>query len=242
MFIDSRTTVPGSRSDIAWYNETVRTALRYRGHRSIRSHRGEFAAVVSTTAVDARDNTGTTGTGVPIYWLNGHKVADDYSDFYDGAWDSIIARDESGGLVYDLQDVHVWTGSTADGREFINEFGHSRALGEPSVSIGRPWFDSVLYSGGRSFANTEAKHLYGLSDVFRIPGRVRLSWSPSRRRRAGERRGRHAVAGDDASEALGVPALRSLGAHGEDEAAHVGIAAVHPAGTRRRLAGNSAAG
>ncbi len=178
MFIDSRTTVPGSRSDIGWYNETIRTALQYRGHRSIRSHRGEFAAVVSTTAVDARDNTGTTGTGVPIYWLNGHKAADDYSDFYDGAWDSIIARDESGGLVYNLQDVHVWTGSTADGREFINEFGHSRALGEPSVSIGRPWFDSVLYSGGRSFANTEAKHLYGLSNVFCIPGRARLSWSP----------------------------------------------------------------
>ena len=24
---------------------------------------------------------------MPIYWLNGNKVADDYADFYDGSWD-----------------------------------------------------------------------------------------------------------------------------------------------------------
>ena len=43
------------------------------------------------TAKDARDNTATTFTssdkGVPIYWLNGNKVADEYEDFYDGSWD-----------------------------------------------------------------------------------------------------------------------------------------------------------
>ena len=26
--------------------------------------------------------------GVPIYWLNGNKVADEYEDFYDGSWDN----------------------------------------------------------------------------------------------------------------------------------------------------------
>ena len=44
-----------------------------------------------TAAVDARDNTSTTYTatdkGVPIYWLNGAKAADQYEDFYDGSWD-----------------------------------------------------------------------------------------------------------------------------------------------------------
>ena len=48
-------------------------------------------AVGCTENVDARDNTGTTYTstdkGVPIYWLDGNKVADDYQDFYDGSWD-----------------------------------------------------------------------------------------------------------------------------------------------------------
>ena len=38
--------------------------------------------------------------GVPIYWLNGAKVADDYADFYDGSWDSNAARNDAGKLVF----------------------------------------------------------------------------------------------------------------------------------------------
>ena len=57
-----------------------------------------FRALISTAGTDARDNTGTRYTysddnddtnddlGVPIYWLNGKKVADDYRDLYDGTW------------------------------------------------------------------------------------------------------------------------------------------------------------
>ena len=47
-----------------------------------------------TAATDARDNTSTTYTatdkGVPIYWLNGAKAADEYEDFYDGSWDDEV--------------------------------------------------------------------------------------------------------------------------------------------------------
>ena len=73
---------------------------------------GQFRALISTS-VDARDNTATTGTGVPIYWVGGDKVADDYADLYDGSWDSEAGRTETGAgrgghLV-------VWTGSNADG-------------------------------------------------------------------------------------------------------------------------------
>ena len=35
---------------------------------------------------------------MPIYWLTGAKVADDYADFYDNTWDSVAATWESGGL------------------------------------------------------------------------------------------------------------------------------------------------
>ena len=57
------------------------------GHSAIKAYSSQFRVVGSTRAVDARDNTGTTGTGVPIYWLNGSKVADHYADFYNGSWD-----------------------------------------------------------------------------------------------------------------------------------------------------------
>ena len=47
------------------------------------------AALLSLPGADARLITDTTWTetdrGVPIYWLNGARVADDYADFYDGS-------------------------------------------------------------------------------------------------------------------------------------------------------------
>ena len=58
------------------------------GHTDIQTYSSGFRAVGSTEDVDARDNTSTTYTssdkGVPIYWLDGNKVVDDYEDFYDG--------------------------------------------------------------------------------------------------------------------------------------------------------------
>ena len=44
---------------------------RRRPNDDIQEFSSQFRVLGSTSAVDARDNTGTTGTGVPIYWLNG---------------------------------------------------------------------------------------------------------------------------------------------------------------------------
>ena len=62
-----------------------------RPRRKIRQYSDGFTAVGCTEEADARDNTQTrytdSNTGVPIYWLDGNKVADNYRDFYDGSWD-----------------------------------------------------------------------------------------------------------------------------------------------------------
>ena len=60
---------------------------------AIQAYSSQFRVVGSTAAVDARDNTNTTGTGVPIYWLNGNKVANNYADFYDDSWDEPLAQE-----------------------------------------------------------------------------------------------------------------------------------------------------
>ena len=47
----------------------------------------QWTAIASTSAIDARDNTGTnpnTSTGFPIYNLGGFRLADDYADLWDG--------------------------------------------------------------------------------------------------------------------------------------------------------------
>ena len=90
----------GESADIATYDEAVQSIIATNGLVYIRRLQLALSGFSASTAdVDARDHTGTTGTGVPIYWLypsrdaddlagNG-KVADDYADFYDGSWDNI---------------------------------------------------------------------------------------------------------------------------------------------------------
>ena len=102
-------------SDIADYNSFVQTQANG-GHTDIQPFSGQFTALASTAAVDARDNTATTQdvgyNGVPIHWLNGEKAADDYGDFYDGNWDSNAFRFQDGTAG---TSALVWTGSTSEG-------------------------------------------------------------------------------------------------------------------------------
>ena len=72
------------------YNKFVQDATAA-GHADIQDYSADFRALASTVAVDAIDNTGTNWTesdlGLPVYWLKGTRVADDYKDLYDGDWD-----------------------------------------------------------------------------------------------------------------------------------------------------------
>ena len=123
----------GSSSNIADYNTFVQERAAA-GHTDIQTYSNRFTAVGCTTAVDARDNTGTTYTsankGVPIYWLNGNKVADDYEDFYDETWDEEAAgKNELGNAAYDTSQLsnRPLTGCDDDGTEaFVSS--QSRAL------------------------------------------------------------------------------------------------------------------
>ena len=95
LFLTS-TTRDAISTDIETYNAFVQAAAGI-GQRDIREYRTGFLAVASTALVDARNNTSTTGEGVPIYWLGGGKIADDYADFYDGTWaDEANPTDETG--------------------------------------------------------------------------------------------------------------------------------------------------
>ena len=173
----SSTKRDGSSSDISDYNTFIQD-LAAAGHTDIRAYSSGFRVVGCTTAVDARDNTGSTYTnsdkGVPIYWLGGSKAADDYADFYDGSWDDEANdRDESGALGPNtsLLANYPITGCDHDGTEafFSNS---SRALGGGgNVGVGRP-NDSSSGSGPIGSAQevnpVNNRPLYGLSEVFRV--------------------------------------------------------------------------
>ncbi len=146
-------------SDIADYNTFVQEHAAT-GHMAIWPYSSQFRVVGSTAAVDARDNTNTTGTGVPIYWLNGAKVADNYADFYDDSWDSLSPKNELG----QTGSSPIITGSRANGTAHA-----SLHLGASSVKYG-----SMFSTGGgpiesnTNSASTTAGRFYGLSPVFTV--------------------------------------------------------------------------
>ena len=127
-------------------------------------------ALLSTPGVDARVRTDTTFTagdkGVPIYWLRGSKVADDYEDFYDGSWDDVASPRNSRGEVVTVTS-QPWTGSSNDGTELLDGT-ESRAVGRTQVGIaglGSTTDGHGPLSGGTA-ASTGMRPLFGLSHVY----------------------------------------------------------------------------
>ena len=134
-----------------------------------------FRALISTSEVDARDNTETapagtaytTNEGVPIFWVNGAKVADDYADFYDGSWDSspyTVWKTENGDQTITNFDKEVWTGSDADGTRHATAYA-----GADPVQYG--WLGGGTISDNSSDARTSSEKglaYYGLSPVITV--------------------------------------------------------------------------
>ena len=169
LFLTS-TTRGGDSTDIADYNTHVQTAAN--NNVNLRPFKSEFRAIISTSDVDARDNTATapagstytTGEGVPIYWLGGAKAADNYADFYDNSWASRAARVESGNEY--LHNQGVYTGSNDDGTKHSTGFaGNSGAV--PSVMQGKTRSGSPS-ADNLYFPPHHTSQIYALSPVITV--------------------------------------------------------------------------
>ena len=159
----------GSSRNIAHYNTFVQNSAAG-GHSAIRPYSAQFRVVGSTSAVHARDNTMTTGTGVPIYWLNGNKLADNYADFYDGSWDDYGKRNERGQRI--TQSIDVRTGTNNNGTRHHFPLGGTQ---QNNLSrAGTPEAGRSPLSDGNATPGFPSQ-LYALSPVFRTPPVVTVS-------------------------------------------------------------------
>ena len=163
----------GSPTTISNYNIFIQGRAAA-GHTDIQTHSAGFKAVVCTAAADARDNTRTTGTGVPIYWLNGTKVADNYGDFYDGSWDDEANdKNESGTNGPDTSQNanYPLTGCEDNGTGSLNSTNNSLALGTTLPTVGRPNSSTSGHgplSSNGSVTPEITRPMYGLSAVFQV--------------------------------------------------------------------------
>ena len=167
----------GTSTDIATYNTFVQ-GLAAAGHADIQSYSTGFRVVGCTADTDARDNTSTTYTstdkGVPIYWLNGAKVADQYEDFYDGDWDDEANdKNESGTDAHDTSAFQNFplTGCDHDGTEAFTG-GDSRSLGVRRIRVARlnssASGDGPISNTGSNSTHPSSNPMYGLSAVFQV--------------------------------------------------------------------------
>ena len=183
LLIVTSTTRNAESTGIADYDAHVQSAVATNGHVDIQDYSGGFRVLGSTETVNARDHTETrdTDTSVPIYYLNGGKVADDYADLYDGSWDSHVPRDESGSEIgaYDPEypaesAPYVWTGTNSDGTRGFHGTADAYLGFEPvlaqSIFVihGRPRLSGSEVDG-RTDTRGKSFSFYGLSEVFVVP-------------------------------------------------------------------------
>ena len=167
LLIQTSGTRDATATDMADYNTFVQNLVAS-GHLAIQEYKDDFRAVGCTNDVDALTNTSMDGTGVPVYWLDGRKAADDYHDFYDGSWDPprFSATDELGDAVDTSSDSYVLTGCERDGTK--PESGFLGATGSVEwTSASDAYGDLNTNSGGDP---DDAGYFYAVSGVFRVAG------------------------------------------------------------------------
>ena len=162
---------------IASYNTVVQGDVSGTGHTDIQAYSAGFRMLGCTETVSAITNTNTasTDTAAPIYWLNGAKVADDYTDLYDGSWDSNAPKYPAGtNAPTSGSDSQTFTGCT--------ETGASRSgfyLGAFAVVEGSPGISGSELDANSAIVSTASLRFYGLSEIFRVSANTVATGAPT---------------------------------------------------------------
>ncbi len=174
------TAVPSTSHDIAFYNTHVQNAANAAGLGSV-----TWNAIASTSTadggfanVDARDNTGTNPSldpvGVGIFLVDGTtKIADGYSDLWDGDIDNPIGTTELN-TAYDAPDGSpfgtfegVWTGTDQFGvNRGVAALGGSRSDLGLAIATNSQWTRRADIMGGD---NELPLGVYAISETLTIP-------------------------------------------------------------------------
>jgi hypothetical protein len=165
-FVTSGTTTAAS-TEISFYNSFVTSQANLVAELSALAT--TWTAIASTLTTAARDNTGTNITvpgndGVPIFLLDGAKLADDNADLWDGSVDTALGIDQTGVALA----TDVWAGTRFDGTNIAfsvlgNISGGTFAFTARSDVTGTTW---VQQAGSEDTSNLNS--LYALSDVLTV--------------------------------------------------------------------------
>ena len=187
IFVTSTTTTAQTHNELQ-YDTHVQDAVDANPALRPHEYKSKFKALISTCRKDdenilrtvrhAINHVQMTGTGVPVYWVGGSKVADNYNDFWDGSWDNEALanlRDERGravrlGTGSENTSQRPWTGTTQGGQSAA-----THCAGNPDsnyVVFGNPGGSRGPIDGGAAGLKTDLRKLYGVSPVFQVGARL----------------------------------------------------------------------
>jgi hypothetical protein len=133
-----------------------------------------WKAIASTALVDARDNTetnpGEDGTGVSIFKLNSVRIADNYTDLWDGSIDSglNLTEENANSTSHDGawgQYHGVWTGTGSGGTE-----GSALGSASPTVALAGQVNGYWMSRGGDT--GTKLAYVNAMSEPLTMRGPV----------------------------------------------------------------------
>ena len=198
LFMSRAAVIAVDRNISTYDNAITLSASSGSAHSNIRAYGQSFKAFVNASdGTSGRTHTGmwsnnawtdgstsASSSGIPIYWLNGSKVADNYFDFCDKSWDNRWSsgqnhiKNERGATE---NGARVWTGMNGNCTAGANPVGpsFSNILIVPPVAYG-PGAESAgdegpLFKGNIDYNNSY--HLYGMSPVFELTIKVNIAFS-----------------------------------------------------------------
>ncbi len=163
--------VPAESTDIAFYNDFVSNAANA-------ANLGvDWKVIGSTQAVGVWQNTNTDpsppgATGVPIFMLDGTRVATDYDDLWDGTLEGNRLNVTEYGLT---RNSRVWTGTYRYGSplpaQYLGDVANGPLFGNSNPSLG----GALSYSFNfwiEDWADQawQQSSLYAISGILRVPG------------------------------------------------------------------------
>jgi len=125
-----------------------------------------WKAIGSTSATSAKVNTGTDGSqpDLPIYLIDGNRVANNNADLWDGSIAKSIDRTQ----IDTSKNASVWTGTQAGGSTG-SPLGN--AIGFPPVAnMGATIYTDSRWINDITFLSvSQSLSLYGMSSVLTVP-------------------------------------------------------------------------
>ncbi|MXW56026.1 MAG: hypothetical protein F4Z59_04885, partial [Gemmatimonadales bacterium] len=167
----SSTQVDATSGFISTWNSRA-AARAAAGHEAIREHSSLFKVVGSTGSVDARDNIGMNPNNsahldVPVYWLNGPRVAANTAGFWSQSWEHWSDADcrMEDGAVCASPGSWPWTGTNADGTKATQHLGHT-----PNVRHGSLAMDANTAGpiSKNQVVRSQSRPFYVISPVFQV--------------------------------------------------------------------------